>query len=166
MGPAQLPRKPVLRHLPTQWVPCLPMCLLRTAYFCIRFRTKLAYPILSNFFIFLLCTYHCCFVAFVGAVEAVVCNVVHLNWQDYEGGSLYGLEKFWAFHHYGGLPEGSDVEIDAKVGLDLWCCAFCMMKAWAAVIGLVVNNASQWLQDSYYLSNTVLRMSVLAVLPT
>ena len=35
--------------------------------------------------------------------------------QDYEAGSLYGLEKFWAFHHYGGIPEGFDVEIHAKV---------------------------------------------------
>ncbi len=25
--------------------------------------------------------------------------------QDFEGGSLYGLEKFWAFHHYTGFPK-------------------------------------------------------------
>lgn len=24
--------------------------------------------------------------------------------RDFEGGSLYGLEKFWAFHHYTGFP--------------------------------------------------------------
>ena len=35
--------------------------------------------------------------------------------QDYERGSLYGLEKFWAFHHYGGLPKDAGVEINAKV---------------------------------------------------
>eukprot|EP00210_Caulerpa_lentillifera_P004580 g4370.t1 len=33
--------------------------------------------------------------------------------KDYhEEGSLYGLEKFWAFHHYGGIPEESDVSVD------------------------------------------------------
>lgn len=37
--------------------------------------------------------------------------------QDYENGQLYGLEKFWAFHHYHGLPEDSGVEIDPKVRL-------------------------------------------------
>ena len=35
--------------------------------------------------------------------------------QDYDRGSLYGLEKFWAFHHYGGLPKDSGVEINPKV---------------------------------------------------
>lgn len=38
--------------------------------------------------------------------------------QDFEAGSLYGLEKFWAFHHYTGLPEGSGLDIDPKVSTD------------------------------------------------
>ncbi len=40
-------------------------------------------------------------------------NACHV--QDYDMGSLYGLEKFWAYHHYGGIPKDEDVEIDAKV---------------------------------------------------
>lgn len=35
--------------------------------------------------------------------------------QDYDRGSLYGLEKFWAFHHYSGLPKDSGFEINPKV---------------------------------------------------
>lgn len=35
--------------------------------------------------------------------------------QDFESGSLYGLEKFWAFHHYMGLPKGCGLQIDSKV---------------------------------------------------
>lgn len=35
--------------------------------------------------------------------------------QDFEAGNLYGLEKFWAFHHYTGLPQGSGLDIDPKV---------------------------------------------------
>jgi len=35
--------------------------------------------------------------------------------QDYENGSLYGMEKFWAFHHYHGLPKSSGLEINSKV---------------------------------------------------
>jgi hypothetical protein len=35
--------------------------------------------------------------------------------QDYERGSLYGLEKFWAYHHYSGLPKDQDIEIDPTV---------------------------------------------------
>lgn len=35
--------------------------------------------------------------------------------QDYERGSLYGLEKFWAFHHYAGLPKDQAIEIQPKV---------------------------------------------------
>lgn len=34
-------------------------------------------------------------------------------WESHE--FLYGLEKFWAFHHYHGFPEGSDAEIHPKV---------------------------------------------------
>lgn len=35
--------------------------------------------------------------------------------QDFENGSLYGLEKFWAFHHYGGVPKGVVLEVNPKV---------------------------------------------------
>jgi len=28
---------------------------------------------------------------------------------------LYGVEKFWAFHHYSGLPEGCGLTMDPKV---------------------------------------------------
>ena len=30
-------------------------------------------------------------------------------------GGLYGLEKLWAFHHYGGLPDGSGLEVDPEL---------------------------------------------------
>lgn len=37
--------------------------------------------------------------------------------QDFEHGSLYGLEKFWAFHHYTGFPKDQpQLEMHAKVG--------------------------------------------------
>jgi hypothetical protein len=37
--------------------------------------------------------------------------------QDYElYNSLYGLEKFWAFHHYSGIPADANIEINPKVG--------------------------------------------------
>jgi hypothetical protein len=29
--------------------------------------------------------------------------------------SLYGLEKFWAFHHYSGLPKDSSVDIEPQL---------------------------------------------------
>jgi len=35
--------------------------------------------------------------------------------RDFERGSLYGLEKFWAFHHYSGLPKDSDIEIHPRL---------------------------------------------------
>lgn len=36
--------------------------------------------------------------------------------QDFEGGSLYGLEKFWAFHHYTGFPRDQpELEMLPKV---------------------------------------------------
>ena len=35
--------------------------------------------------------------------------------QDFDSGSLYGLEKFWAFHHYMGLPKGCGLQINKKV---------------------------------------------------
>jgi la-related protein 1 len=32
--------------------------------------------------------------------------------KDYQRyNSLYGLEKFWAFHHYSGLPSDNSVEV-------------------------------------------------------
>ena len=38
--------------------------------------------------------------------------------QDFEGGSLYGLEKLWAFHHYTGFPKDQpELQILPKVGL-------------------------------------------------
>ena len=37
--------------------------------------------------------------------------------QDFEGGSLYGLEKLWAFHHYTGFPRDQPgLEMIPKVG--------------------------------------------------
>lgn len=33
--------------------------------------------------------------------------------------SLYGLEKFWAFHFYAGFPKDSGLEIHARVGAGL-----------------------------------------------
>ncbi len=36
--------------------------------------------------------------------------------RDYERGSLYGIEKFWAFHHYGGIPKGVEQAINPTVG--------------------------------------------------
>lgn len=37
--------------------------------------------------------------------------------QDLEAGSIYGLEKLWAFFHYaGGIPQDSDIELNAEVG--------------------------------------------------
>lgn len=36
--------------------------------------------------------------------------------KDYkEYHSLYGLEKFWAFHHYSGIPKGSDIELHPEL---------------------------------------------------
>ena len=38
--------------------------------------------------------------------------------QDYQapgGPRLYGLEKFWAFHHYTGLPADGGIQIDPTV---------------------------------------------------
>eukprot|EP00878_Enallax_costatus_P026342 GHUV01028269.1.p1 GENE.GHUV01028269.1~~GHUV01028269.1.p1 ORF type:complete len:443 (+),score=159.31 GHUV01028269.1:30-1331(+) len=35
------------------------------------------------------------------------------DYQQYH--SLYGLEKFWAFHHYKGLPDGSDIEVHPEL---------------------------------------------------
>lgn len=29
--------------------------------------------------------------------------------------SLYGLEKFWAFHHYGGLPKEAGVDVQPEL---------------------------------------------------
>lgn len=45
--------------------------------------------------------------------------VRQVSWfpQDFEGGSLYGLEKFWAFHHYMGLPKGCDLQINPKASV-------------------------------------------------
>ncbi len=36
------------------------------------------------------------------------------EYEEYD--SLYGLEKFWAFHFYAGFPKDSDLEIHPKVG--------------------------------------------------
>ena len=36
--------------------------------------------------------------------------------RDYKRlGKTYGLEKFWAFHHYHGLPEGCKLAMNAEV---------------------------------------------------
>lgn len=38
--------------------------------------------------------------------------------QDYNaagGPRLYGLEKFWAFHHYTGVPVSSGIKVDPAV---------------------------------------------------
>lgn len=41
--------------------------------------------------------------------------------QDFEGGSLYGLEKFWAFHHYTGFPKDQpNLEMLPKVSCLEW----------------------------------------------
>ena len=37
-----------------------------------------------------------------------------------KGASLYGVEKFWAFHHYAGLPEGCGLTMDGKVRLSFF----------------------------------------------
>jgi hypothetical protein len=35
--------------------------------------------------------------------------------RDYRAlGKMYGLEKFWAFHHYHGLPKGLDLDMHAE----------------------------------------------------
>lgn len=40
----------------------------------------------------------------------------HFVLRDYQlYHSLYGLEKFWAFHHYSGIPADSDVEIHPEL---------------------------------------------------
>jgi hypothetical protein len=39
--------------------------------------------------------------------------------QEFERGSLYGLEKFWAFHHYGGVPAEFDIELHPKLQVRL-----------------------------------------------
>ena len=41
-----------------------------------------------------------------------------LSLQDYKDrGRTYGLEKFWAFHHYTGLPKGSALHVHPEVCL-------------------------------------------------
>ena len=43
--------------------------------------------------------------------------------QDFEDGSLYGLEKLWAFHHYTGFPPGEDIQMQPTVrerGVPAW----------------------------------------------
>lgn len=36
--------------------------------------------------------------------------------RDYKQmGKTYGLEKFWAFHHYHGFPKDSKLEMHAEV---------------------------------------------------
>lgn len=35
--------------------------------------------------------------------------------QDYDRGSLYGMEKFWAFHHYCGLPKDQDIAMHPRL---------------------------------------------------
>lgn len=35
--------------------------------------------------------------------------------QDFHRGSLYGLEKFWAFHHYCALPKDQDVQMEPRL---------------------------------------------------
>lgn len=68
--------------------------------------------------------------------------------QDFESGSFYGLEKFWAFHHYNGLPKSCNLEINAKVS-----CTTCFLsvmpqppelsadkvRGYIAVVSSVVN---------------------------
>ena len=43
---------------------------------------------------------------------------------------MYGLEKFWAFHHYTGLPEGSGLDINPKV----WPLPPAVLVPWPAVV--------------------------------
>lgn len=54
----------------------------------------------------------------LGSITAPRCSPAGRAWQDFEAGNLYGLEKFWAFHHYTGLPQGSGLDIDPKVLTD------------------------------------------------
>jgi len=36
--------------------------------------------------------------------------------QDYRNfNNLYGLEKFWAYHHYGGVPKDQDIQLNEEV---------------------------------------------------
>jgi len=52
-------------------------------------------------------------------VRTHMCTHAHANTrthvQDFERGSLYGLEKFWAFHHYCGLPCDSDIQVNPRL---------------------------------------------------
>lgn len=53
--------------------------------------------------------------------------------QDFENGSLYGLEKLWAFHHYTGFPKDQpNLQMVPKVGW-LWAgvsaCGSCLSAA-------------------------------------
>ncbi len=44
----------------------------------------------------------------------------------FDRNNLYGLEKFWAFYHYKGLPEGSGLTMDPRVSHGrAWALAFC-----------------------------------------
>jgi hypothetical protein len=44
-----------------------------------------------------------------------VCALLPCCSQDFDRGSLYGLEKFWAFHHYSGLPRDCGIEVNPKL---------------------------------------------------
>jgi hypothetical protein len=49
--------------------------------------------------------------------ESLYMDFEALTLRDFEHGSLYGLEKFWAFHHYTGFPKDQpQLEMHAKVG--------------------------------------------------
>lgn len=39
---------------------------------------------------------------------------------EYSKGQLYGLEKFWAFHHYHGLPAGCSLGVNPEVRSHLY----------------------------------------------
>lgn len=40
---------------------------------------------------------------------------------DYHRGSLYGLEKFWAFHHFKGLPKEANIDVNTEVRTHRCC---------------------------------------------
>jgi hypothetical protein len=53
-----------------------------------------------------------------------------LSLRDYKSlGKTYGLEKFWAFHHYHGFPKNCDLKMNPEVRImsttvlwsKLWC---------------------------------------------
>lgn len=46
--------------------------------------------------------------------------------QDLEAGSIYGLEKLWAFFYYGNrVPQEYGIELNAQVGFLYPICYWC-----------------------------------------